>query len=41
MHFHRMFIKIGMGKCGDGKCLSEVFVEQDVAVVDVSCVEEV
>ena len=41
LNFHRMFVKVGMGKCGDGKCLSKVFVEEDIAVVNVACVEKV
>ena len=41
LNFNRVFVKIGMSKCGDGECGSVLFVEQDVAVVNVSCVEEV
>ena len=41
LSFNWVFVKIGMGKCGDGECGSVLFVEQDVAVVNVSCVEEV
>ena len=41
LNFNRVFVKIGMRKCGDGECGSVLFVKQDVAVVHVTCVEEV
>ena len=41
LYFHRMFVKIGMGECGDRECLSKVFVEEDVAIANVACIEQV
>ena len=41
LDFHWRFVKIGMGKCGDRECMSEKLVEEDVAIVDVTGVEQV
>ena len=41
LDFNWVSIKFWMGKCGDGKWLSELFADEGVPVVYVSCVEKV